>query len=118
MGANVFAKVVGAHEPLQAGGALEALLPRVGAEVSLQLVGAREGLGAEKKLTLEGPLARVPAQVRLQVRGFCVHLGAARHVTEVQSLPARHRPVLRHLNAVRAAAAAGPPDVGGILCSE
>ena len=85
---RVLVQVVRAHEALVAHGALEALLPRVRAQMPLQLVGAREALPAEQPVADERPLAGVPAQVRLQMRRLAVHLPAARYVAAVQASPA------------------------------
>ena len=85
----VFVQVITAHEALAARVALEALLAGVRADVTLQLVGAREALAAEQPVTDERALASVPAQVRLQVRRLVVDLAAARYVTRVDAALAR-----------------------------
>ena len=88
VGLDVFGEVVAPHEPLATLLAAEALLPRVRAQMPLQLVGAREALPAEQPVADERPLAGVPAQVRLQMRRLAVHLPAARYVAAVQASPA------------------------------
>jgi hypothetical protein len=79
----MFGQVVGAHESLVANWAGEPLLARVGPQVTLELVGARETLAAKEPLAAEGPLARVPAQMGLQVRRLAVDFAAARNVTQM-----------------------------------
>lgn len=56
MGLDVLGEVVAADEALGADGAGEALLAGVRAQVSLQLVGAREPLAAQHPGAQEGPL--------------------------------------------------------------
>lgn len=77
-------------------GGRPAPLTRVGAFVSLELVGAGEALSTEEPLANEGPLAGVPAQVGPQVRRLPIYLVAARYVahvlpTLVLATPARVR---------------------------
>ncbi len=79
----MFGQVVGAHESLVADWAGESLLARVGPQVTLELVGARETFAAKEPLAAEGPLARVPAQMGLQVRRLAVDFAAARNVTQM-----------------------------------
>ena len=85
----VFVQVITAHEALAARVALEALLAGVRADVTLQLVGAREALAAEQPVTDEWSFASVPAQVRLQVRRLVVDLAAAWYVAGVDAALAR-----------------------------
>ena len=83
VGLDVLGQVIGAHEALVAHGTGEAFLARVGAQVSLQLVGAREAFAAEEPVADEGPLARVPAQMGLEMRRLAVDLAAAGDVAAV-----------------------------------
>jgi len=80
---DVFAEVVGAHEPLGADGADESLLARVRPNVPLQLVRSREAFTAEQPVAEERPFSGVPAQVRFEVRRLVVDLAAAGHVAAV-----------------------------------
>lgn len=98
VGLDVFGEVVTPHEPLAALLAAETFLAGVGAQVPLQLVGAREAFAAEEPVTDEGSLAGMPAQVRLEVRRLLVHFAALGNVADVQSL-------LSKLQAAAAAAA-------------
>ena len=86
MGLDVFGEVVAPHEPLATLLAAEALLPRVRAQVPLQLVGAREALATEQPVADEGPLPGMPAQMGLQVGGLLVHLATLWDVADVQPL--------------------------------
>ena len=116
---HVLGEVVAPHEPLAALLAPEALLPRVRAQVPLQLVGPGEALPAEEPVADEGPLPGVPAQVRLQVRGLLVHLAALRDVADVQSLLAELQPPAVRLAvgafAASAAARGAQQPLGGAL---
>ena len=80
---DVFAEVVTAHESLVAHGAGEALLSRVRAQMTLQLIRARESLATEEPVADKGSLTGVPAEVSLQVRRLVVHLAAAGDVAAV-----------------------------------
>ena len=72
VGFHVLGKVVRSHEPLGTGGADESLLAGVRARVTLQLVGAREALPAERPGAGKRPLSRMPAKVGAQVRRLAV----------------------------------------------
>lgn len=89
---DVLAQVVAPHEALVAHRASEPFLACVRAQVSLELIGAREPLAAEKPVADERPLAGVPPQVRFEVRRLPVDFAAAGDVAAVESLPAQARP--------------------------
>lgn len=89
---DVLAQVVAPHEALVTDRAGEALLPRVGAQVPLQLVGAGEPFAAEEPVADEGPFPGVPAQVGLEVRGLAVDFAAAWDVAAVQTFPPQAGP--------------------------
>lgn len=80
---GVFRQVIRSHEALVTDRAGEPLFARVGSQVSLQFVGAREALAAKEPLAAEGPFSGVPTQVRLQMRRFTVDFTAARNVTQM-----------------------------------
>ena len=86
MGLGVLVEVIAAHKTLLADVALEPFLPRVGAVVSLELVGPREALPAERPGAVEGPLPRVPAKVGPEVGRLPVDLPAVRVVADVPLL--------------------------------
>ncbi len=69
--------MVAAHETLGAIGAPEPLVTRVGAQVALELVAAREPFAAKQPATDERLFASVPAQVGLQMGRLAVLLAAA-----------------------------------------
>lgn len=110
---DVFAQVVAPHEALVAHRARKPLLPGVGAQVPLELVGSGESFTAKKPVAHKGPLTGVPPQVRFEVRCFPVDFPAARDVTAMKSFSPQAgacRPEPLRLLAVRAVAC-GPPGV-------
>ena len=78
--------MVTAHEPPVANVALVSLFPSVGANVPLQLVGARESLPTVRPATDERPLTSVPAQVPTEVRSLAIHLATPWEVADVPLL--------------------------------
>lgn len=110
---DVFAQVVAPHEALVAHRARKPLLPRVSAQVPLELVGPGEPFPTKEPVAHKRPLASVPPQMRFEVRRFPVDFPAARDVTAMKSFPPQagaRRPEPLRLLAVRAVAC-GPSGV-------
>ena len=78
---EVFSQVIAAREPFLADVAEKALLARVRAQMTLQLVGTRETFAAQQPVADERTLARVPVEMGLEVRRLAVHLQAKSDLT-------------------------------------
>lgn len=83
---DVLAQVVGSHETFTAHWTREALLARMGAQVTLQLIGSSEPLATEQPIAHEGAFAGVPAQMRLEMGRLPVHLTTSGYMATVDVL--------------------------------
>ena len=84
---NVFTQVVTSHKSLVANRTREPFLPGVCAQMSLELIGAREPLATKEPIAHKRSLTCVPSQVSFKMRRFPINFTTSWNVTAMETLP-------------------------------
>ncbi|KFD55067.1 hypothetical protein M513_03985 [Trichuris suis] len=85
----MLAQMVGAHKPFAALSAGEALVTRMGPQVSLQLVASCKSFAAKKPVANKRLLTGMPTEMSLQMGCFAVGFAATGYATDVHFPAAR-----------------------------